>query len=186
MSEPTSDGVVFRTDANLRPEGRSGALSRTLDSYAAWSERWARPWEFQALIKARAAAGDVDLGEQFVARTRPVVWADVLDPDAVREARAMKARSEADLRRRGLTERELKRGRGGIRDVEFAVQLLQLVHTRHDTEIRSPNTLEALGALAPGGYIERADARELAAAYMFLRTAEHRLQLRDQAPTPTA
>src|SRR5260370_12372074 len=128
MSEPTSDGVVFRTDANLRPEGRSGALSRTLDSYAAWYERWARPWEFQALIKARAAAGDVDLGEQFVARTRPVVWADVLDPDALREARAMKARSEADLPRRGLTERELKRGPAAIPPLESPTHPPPLVH----------------------------------------------------------
>jgi [glutamine synthetase] adenylyltransferase / [glutamine synthetase]-adenylyl-L-tyrosine phosphorylase len=185
MSEPTTDGVVFRTDANLRPEGRAGALSRTLNSYAAWYQRWARPWEFQALIKARAVAGDFELGEQFMARTRPVVWPEVLDPDAVREARAMKARSEADLRRRGLTERELKRGRGGIRDVEFAVQLLQLVHARHDAEIRSPNTLEALKQLARGGYIEDQDAHELADAYAFLRTVEHRLQLRDEAQTHT-
>lgn len=185
MSEPTPGGVVFRTDANLRPEGRSGALSRTLGSYAAWYERWARPWEFQALIKARAVAGDLELAEQFVARTRPVVWPEVLDPDAVREARAMKAGSEAELRRRGLTERELKRGRGGIRDVEFAVQLLQLVHARHDSDIRSPNTLEALDQLAHAGYIEQQDARGLAAAYTFLRTVEHRLQLRDEAQTHT-
>src|SRR5260370_35718468 len=132
MSEPTSDGVVFRTDANLRPEGRSGALSRTLDSYAAWYERWARPWEFQALIKARAAAGDVDLGEQFVARTRPAVWADVLDPDAVREARATKPRSEADLRRRGPTRRDPNRGRRASRDAEVAARPLPHVHPRQE------------------------------------------------------
>src|SRR5581483_3307724 len=132
MSEPTADGVVFRTDADLRPEGRSGALSRSLDGYAAWYERWARPWEFQALIKARQVAGAPTLGERFLALVQPHVWPAVLDPDAVREVRDLKARAEAEVRRRGLGDRELKRGRGGIRDVEFAVQLLQLVHGRAD------------------------------------------------------
>jgi glutamate-ammonia-ligase adenylyltransferase len=185
MSEPTQDGVVFRTDADLRPEGRAGALSRTLESYAAWYERWARPWEFQALLKARPVAGGDDLGREFITLTRPFVWPDVLDPDMIREARSMKARSESQLVRRGLGQRELKRGRGGIRDVEFAVQLLQLVHGRHDPEIRSPTTLEALRQLADGGYVEGGDAVRLADAYTFLRTVEHRLQLRDEAQTHT-
>jgi glutamate-ammonia-ligase adenylyltransferase len=185
MSEPAADGVVFRTDAGLRPEGGAGALSRTLESYQAWYERWARPWEFQALIKARPVAGDAGLGTRLIELTRPFVWPEVLDPDAVREARLLKARSEADLRRRGLTEREVKRGRGGIRDIEFAVQLLQLVHGRHDAEIRSPTTLNALAQLAAGGYVERRDADRLADAYTFLRTVEHRLQLRDEQQTHT-
>jgi glutamate-ammonia-ligase adenylyltransferase len=185
MSDPTADGIVFRTDAGLRPEGGAGALSRTPDSYRAWYERWARPWEFQALLKARPVAGDRELGARLIELTRPFVWPDVLDPDAVREARLLKARSEADLERRGLTEREVKRGRGGIRDVEFAVQLLQLVHGRHDVEIRSPTTLDALRQLAAGGYVERRDADRLAEAYTFLRTVEHRLQLRDEHQTHT-
>jgi glutamate-ammonia-ligase adenylyltransferase len=185
MSTPTADGIVFRTDADLRPEGRGGALSRNLDSYAAWYERWARPWEFQALIKARPVAGDQDLGTRFIELTQPFVWPDVLDPDAVREARAMKARSEAEVGRKGLTDRELKRGRGGIRDIEFAVQLLQLVHGRLDTSIRSPTTLDALGELANTGYVEVDDARRLADAYTFLRTVEHRLQLWDERQTHT-
>jgi len=185
MSEPSADGIVFRTDADLRPEGRAGALSRTLDSYAAWYERWARPWEFQALLKARPAAGDGALADRFVAATRPLVWPDVLDPDLVREARAMKARSEEGTRRRGVGARELKRGPGGIRDIEFAVQLLQLVHGRPDAEIRSPTTLDALRQLAAGGYVEADDAERLRSAYVFLRTVEHRLQLRDEAQTHT-
>ena len=185
MSEPTADGLVFRTDADLRPEGRAGALSRTLDGYAAWYVRWARPWEFQALIKARPVAGAPELAEQFMSLTRPFVWPEVLDPDAVREVRAMKARAEAEVRRRGLDDRELKRGRGGIRDVEFAVQLLQLVHGRADPRVRSPNTLDALIELADGGYVERGDARQLRDAYLFLRTVEHRLQLRDEQQTHT-
>jgi glutamate-ammonia-ligase adenylyltransferase len=185
MTTSTADGIVFRTDADLRPEGRAGALSRNLDSYRAWYERWARPWEFQALIKARAVAGDEELGADFIELTRPFVWPEVLDPDAVREARSMKARSEGELERKGLSDRELKRGRGGIRDVEFAVQLLQLVHGRHDPSIRSATSLDALAELAAAGYIESADADRLSDAYGFLRTVEHRLQLWDEQQTHT-
>ncbi len=185
MTTPTADGIVFRTDADLRPEGRAGALTRTIDSYESWYRQWARTWEFQALLKARPLAGDTDLGDRWFAMSRPFVWPDRLDPDAVREARVMKARSEEEMRKKGLTDRELKRGRGGIRDVEFAVQLLQLVHGRHDESVRSPTTLDALDELAAAGYIERDDASSLAEAYVFLRTIEHRIQLWDEQQTHT-
>jgi [glutamine synthetase] adenylyltransferase / [glutamine synthetase]-adenylyl-L-tyrosine phosphorylase len=185
MTAPTEDGIVFRTDADLRPEGRDGPLARSLDAYEAYWERWAQTWEFQALIKARPVAGDPDLGKRFTEAARPRVWPDVLDPDAVREVRAMKARAESETERRGLTERELKRGRGGIRDIEFAVQLLQLVHGRHDESVRSGNTLDALDALADAGYVEPRDAEELGDAYRSLRTVEHRLQLYDEQQTHT-
>jgi len=185
MTTPSAQGIVFRTDADLRPGGRSGALSRTLDAYAAWYERWARHWEFQALLKARPVAGDRALGDAFMSLSRPYVWPEHLDPDAVREVRTMKARAEAELHKKGLTDRELKRGRGGIRDVEFAVQLLQLVHGRHDASIRSPTTLDALRQLASAGYVEPVDADRLSGAYVFLRTIEHRLQLWDEQQTHT-
>ncbi|MGH9048129.1 MAG: bifunctional [glutamine synthetase] adenylyltransferase/[glutamine synthetase]-adenylyl-L-tyrosine phosphorylase [Acidimicrobiia bacterium] len=185
MSGATTDGIVFRTDADLRPEGRAGPLTRTLHSYEAYWDRWAQTWEFQALIKARPVAGDAELGRRFVESATGRVWPDVLDPDAVREVRAMKARAESETARRGLSDRELKRGRGGIRDVEFAVQLLQLVHGRHDESVRSANTLEALTGLATAGYIERADAGVLDEAYRTLRTVEHRLQLWDEQQTHT-
>jgi glutamate-ammonia-ligase adenylyltransferase len=185
MAEPSPAGIVFRTDADLRPEGRSGPLARSLDSYAAWYERWAQAWEFQALIKARPVAGDADLGARFMALVEPYVWPAVLGPDAVRSVRAMKVRSEGETHKRGLDDRELKRGRGGIRDIEFAVQLLQLVHGRHDPSIRSANTLEALAQLVDAGYVDRADAAPFDAAYRFLRTVEHRLQLWDEQQTHT-
>jgi [glutamine synthetase] adenylyltransferase / [glutamine synthetase]-adenylyl-L-tyrosine phosphorylase len=185
MSEPTAEGIVFRTDADLRPEGRSGPLSRTLGAYAAYYERWAQPWEFQALLKARPVAGDDDIGRRFLDLVQPFVWPEVLDPDAVRSVRAMKARAEGEMHRRGLTEREVKRGRGGIRDIEFAVQLLQLVHGRHDPSVRSRTTLDALAQLAAGGYIEHKEATQLDDAYRFLRTVEHRLQLQDEQQTHT-
>ncbi|MET0421178.1 MAG: bifunctional [glutamine synthetase] adenylyltransferase/[glutamine synthetase]-adenylyl-L-tyrosine phosphorylase [Acidimicrobiia bacterium] len=185
MSEPSADGIVFRTDANLRPEGRSGPLTRTVESYVAYYEHWGRTWEFQALLKGRAVAGNHALGARLTDATRRFVWPDALDPDAVREIRAMKERAEAVTMSRGLSERELKRGRGGIRDIEFAVQLLQLVHGRHDESVRSPTTLDALAALAAGGYIDIDDATNLDAAYQFLRTVEHRIQLFDETQTHT-
>lgn len=185
MTEPSADGIVFRTDADLRPEGRSGALSRTLDSYAAYWESWAQTWELQALIKARPVAGDAGLGDAFARRAEPFVWPDVLDPAAVHEVRAMKARTEEMLARKGLETRELKRGYGGIRDIEFAVQLLQLVHGRHDHSIRARSTIEALDQLAAGGYVTIGDAQRLHEAYVWLRTVEHRLQLVDEHQTHT-
>jgi [glutamine synthetase] adenylyltransferase / [glutamine synthetase]-adenylyl-L-tyrosine phosphorylase len=185
MTEPTANGIVFRTDADLRPEGRAGALSRALDAYDAYWERWAQTWELQALIKARPVAGSADLGDAFAERAEPFVWPDVLDPAAVHEVRAMKARTEQMLTRMGLETRELKRGYGGIRDIEFAVQLLQLVHGRHDSSIRARATLDALEQLAGGGYITITDAQQLDAAYVWLRTVEHRLQLVDEHQTHT-
>ena len=185
MGRPGDLGIVFRTDAEVRPEGAAGPLTRTIESYVSWYETWARPWEFQALIKARPVAGDAALGARFLDATRPFVWPERLHPDTIREIRDMKARAEAELSARGLTDRELKRGRGGIRDIEFAVQLLQLVHGRHDDAVRSPTTLDALAALANGGYVEPDDAIRLDEAYQFLRTVEHRLQLHDEQQTHT-
>ena len=185
MTEPTPDGIVFRTDPDLRPEGRAGALSRTIEAYVAYWERWARAWELQALIKARPVAGDLRLGDAFMSGSSPFVWPDVLDPSAVHEIRAMKARTEQLVMRKGLETRELKRGYGGIRDIEFAIQLLQLVHGRHDHSIRAPATLDALGLLAAGGYVTFADARQLDEAYVWIRTVEHRLQLVDEHQTHT-
>ena len=161
MTSSNEYGIVFRTDANLRPEGRQGPLTRTLESYASYYDGWARTWEFQALLKARPVAGDRALGAEFMALTTPRVWPDRLEPDALREIRAMKERAEEITERKGLAERELKRGRGGIRDIEFAVQLLQLVHGREDESVRSPTTLDALQELAAGGYVDRPDADRL-------------------------
>lgn len=181
MARPTPEGIVFRTDAGLRPEGRAGPLSRSIEAYAAYYDGWAQAWERQALIKARPIAGEEDLGLRFYELTRSYAWSERLDPDAVREIRQMKARAEQQLRRRSAGGSELKRGPGGIRDVEFSVQLLQLVHGRQDPSIRSPNTLEALGQLSRAGYVHPSDTHSLETAYRFLRTVEHRLQLEDES-----
>lgn len=169
----------FRVDAALRPEGRDGPLTRSLASYEAYWEKWASHWEFQALLKARALAGDEALQARFDEAAHRALWSKRFDASALRELRDLKARTESLLEQRGLTRREIKRGRGGIRDIEFAVQLLQLVHGGEDPTLRTPTTLGALAALSDGGYVDPADAEALGAAYSFLRAVEHRLQLVD-------
>ncbi|HVM29028.1 MAG TPA: bifunctional [glutamine synthetase] adenylyltransferase/[glutamine synthetase]-adenylyl-L-tyrosine phosphorylase [Mycobacteriales bacterium] len=168
--------VAWPVDAALRPEGKAGPLVRTLSSHAAYYERWAQTWEFQALLKARPLAGDLELGERYRARISPLVWTAAGRPDFVGDVQAMRRRVESTLPDDRAV-REVKLGPGGLRDVEFAVQLLQLVHGRTDESVRSGNTQEALQALADGGYVGREDARHLTEAYRWLRTVEHRLQL---------
>jgi len=180
LSGRSNNGSPFRVDTDLRPEGVSGPLSRSLDSYRAYWERWAETWEIQALLKARFVAGDPDLGAAFLAASVDFVYPEQLGADAVGSIRAMKQRTEEVL---DASVTELKRGVGGIRDVEFAVQLLQLVHGRGDSTLRTQGTLDALEALATGGYVLPADSSALADAYQWLRDAEHRIQLFDLRQT---
>ena len=175
-SDHTSRGTLWPVDAGLRPEGRSGPLVRTVKSHASYYARWAKTWEFQALLKARPIAGDRELGRRYMEVISPTVWAAADRPDFVVEVQAMRRRVVSQLPSGGAA-RQLKLGPGGLRDVEFAVQLLQLVHGRSDRTLRSPHTLQALDALTCGGYVGRDDGAALAAAYRFLRTLEHRLQL---------
>jgi glutamate-ammonia-ligase adenylyltransferase len=177
LSEPTSEGLALRVDPTLRPGGRGGPLSRSLEATLSYYEREAATWERQALIKARPVAGDADLGAAFMEGVAPLVYPAELPPAAIEEVRRVKVRLEEYVRARGKEGSEVKRGRGGIRDVEFAVQLLQIVHGRRDDRLREPNTLGALTALATEGYVAEADARPLADAYRFLRRVEHRLQM---------
>ena len=167
----------FRVDLNLRPEGRDGPMVRSVESFEAYWDRWAQPWEFQALLKAAPVAGDAEVGARFAASAAARLWARPFDAEALRSVRTMKQRAEAEVARRGLADREIKLGPGGIRDVEFAVQLLQLVHGPLDPGLRVPATMPALAELADAGYIDRHDADRLAEAYRFLREVEHRLQL---------
>lgn len=179
MAEPSAAGIVFRVDTELRPEGSTGALSRTPDSYAAYFADWAQPWERQAWIKARFVAGDRDAANRLLDAAGEFVWAVDLDPETVRRIRQLKQRAEDAVA--GKDGREVKRGPGGIRDVEFTIQLLQLVHGRYDPALRSANTLTALEALVRAGFVDREDASHLETAFRYLRTVEHRLQLRDEA-----
>ncbi|MEU3506767.1 bifunctional [glutamine synthetase] adenylyltransferase/[glutamine synthetase]-adenylyl-L-tyrosine phosphorylase [Streptomyces longwoodensis] len=175
-SETTVEGSIWPVDANLRPEGRNGPLVRTLSSHVAYYQRWAKTWEFQALLKARPVAGDPELGEAYLAALQPLVWQAAERENFVADVQKMRRRVVENIPVSEV-DRELKLGPGGLRDVEFAVQLLQLVHGRTDASLRSPTTLKALQALADGGYVGRADAVQLDEAYRFLRTMEHRIQL---------
>ncbi len=172
----TPEGAIFPVDPNLRPEGRQGPLVRTLASHLAYYDRWAKTWEFQALLKARPAAGDRDLGERYAKAVAPLVWHASQRENFVEDVQAMRRRVVATLPK-NMAGRELKLGPGGLRDIEFAVQLLQLVHGSADDRLRVPATLPALTALADGGYVGRADADDLAQAYRFLRQTEHLLQI---------
>ncbi|MBV9793950.1 MAG: bifunctional [glutamine synthetase] adenylyltransferase/[glutamine synthetase]-adenylyl-L-tyrosine phosphorylase [Actinobacteria bacterium] len=176
LSKTTSEGMIFPVDPNLRPEGRNGPLVRTLASHVAYYERWAKTWEFQALLKARPAAGDMRLGQEYMDLVAPMIWQAAQRENFVEDVQAMRRRVEKTLPP-DQAPREIKLGPGGLRDIEFAVQLLQLVHGRTDEALRSPSTLPALDALARGGYVGREDAHELAEAYRFLRQVEHLLQL---------
>ncbi|MEU1302696.1 bifunctional [glutamine synthetase] adenylyltransferase/[glutamine synthetase]-adenylyl-L-tyrosine phosphorylase [Streptomyces shenzhenensis] len=175
-SETTVEGSIWPVDANLRPEGRNGPLVRTLSSHLAYYQRWAKTWEFQALLKARPVAGDIQLGEEYVSAVEPLVWTAAERENFVPDVQKMRRRVVENIPAAEI-ERELKLGPGGLRDVEFAVQLLQLVHGRADPALRSGTTLDALQALAAGGYVGRADAARLDEAYRFLRCLEHRIQL---------
>ncbi|HEY7946755.1 MAG TPA: hypothetical protein VID75_03705, partial [Acidimicrobiales bacterium] len=173
----------FRVDVDLRPEGRSGPLTRSLDGYRSYWNKGALAWEFQALMKARPVAGDVDIGAGFAGAAEQATWSRTFSADELAQLRMMKARAEADALRPGLAGREIKRAPGGIRDVEFSVQLLQLVHGHHDPDIRDRSTLGALTELALAGYVSPEDGRVLADSYRFLRTVEHRLQLVEEEQT---
>jgi [glutamine synthetase] adenylyltransferase / [glutamine synthetase]-adenylyl-L-tyrosine phosphorylase len=175
-SDTTAEGTIWPVDANLRPEGRNGPLVRTLSSHIAYYQRWAKTWEFQALLKARPVAGDRALGREYCEAVAPMVWQAAERENFVPDVQQMRRRVEANIPAAHL-DRELKLGPGGLRDVEFAVQLLQLVHGRSDSSLRSSTTLDALEALAAAGYVGRQDAAALDASYRFLRTMEHRIQL---------
>ncbi|MCU1508511.1 MAG: bifunctional glutamine-synthetase adenylyltransferase/deadenyltransferase [Glaciihabitans sp.] len=176
IQELAAEPMLWEVDANLRPEGKDGALVRTLESHLAYYERWAKSWEFQALLKARALAGDRELGQRYVDGVAPFVWSSASRDGFVESVQRMRERVTDNI---PVDERDiqLKLGPGGLRDIEFTIQLLQLVHGQHDQEVRQGGTLPALVALAAQGYIGRVESAEFALDYRFLRLLEHRLQL---------
>ncbi len=168
--------VFFEVDAALRPEGKSGALVRTLDSHVKYYNRWAETWEFQAQLKARPMTGDMELGQEYVDSLASLVWSAAEREDFVPDVQAMRRRVIENIPDE-LRARELKLGPGGLRDIEFAVQLLQMVHGRTDESLRTRSTVASLDALAAGGYIGRVDCHSLQESYAYMRLLEHRLQL---------
>jgi glutamate-ammonia-ligase adenylyltransferase len=177
ISSPEIEPPLWEVDPNLRPEGKQGALVRSLASHLSYYDRWAKSWEFQALLKARAIAGDVALGSEYVAAVQPKVWTSAARENFVDSVQRMRERVTEHIPADEVA-RQVKLGPGGIRDVEFTVQLLQLVHGLTDDRIRQRGTLAALDALVAEGYIGRAEAGAFARDYRLLRVIEHRLQLR--------
>jgi glutamate-ammonia-ligase adenylyltransferase len=176
IAEPGIEPPLWEVDANLRPEGKAGALVRTLDSHVAYYDRWAKSWEFQALLKARSLAGDRDLGDAYVAAVGPRVWNSSSRDGFVESVQKMRERVTAHIPSEDV-HYQLKLGPGGLRDIEFTVQLLQLVHGSNDDGVHQRGTLAALDALAERGYIGRTEAADFAEDYRVLRVLEHRLQL---------
>ena len=176
IQEPAIEPPLWEVDANLRPEGKDGALVRSLDSHRAYYERWAKNWEFQALLKARPIAGDEELGEEYLGVVSPLVWQSSQREGFVESVQAMRERVTAHIPPDEV-DVQLKLGPGGLRDVEFTIQLLQLVHGHLDDSVRERSTIDALAALAERGYIGRAEAAEFSSDYRLLRVIEHRLQL---------
>jgi glutamate-ammonia-ligase adenylyltransferase len=176
LNEPGVEPPLWEIDANLRPEGAKGALVRSLESHVAYYERWAENWEFQALLKSRPMAGDMTLGMRYREAIEPFVWSSSSRPGFVESAQRMRERvaeNVPDAER----DSQIKLGPGGLRDVEFTVQLLQLVHGKDDDTVRTRDTLTSLERLADGGYVGRADGQRFSDAYRSLRVLEHRVQL---------
>jgi glutamate-ammonia-ligase adenylyltransferase len=176
MDGPDSEPALWQVDANLRPEGKAGALVRSLDSHRTYYERWAESWEFQALLKARPIAGDTELGNQYLAVTQPKVWESTARENFVESVQRMRQLVTDNIPIHEV-DAQIKLGPGGLRDIEFTVQLLQLVHGRTDVSLRVRDTLGAISALANGGYIAREDGKRFSDHYRFLRLLEHRIQL---------
>ncbi|TMB36948.1 MAG: bifunctional [glutamate--ammonia ligase]-adenylyl-L-tyrosine phosphorylase/[glutamate--ammonia-ligase] adenylyltransferase [Deltaproteobacteria bacterium] len=168
-------GFVFRVDLDLRPEGRSGPIVNAIRGLELYYESQGAAWERFALLKARPIAGDLDAGEDALRRLVPFVFRKYFDLKAIDEMRQLKARAEKEAARApGI---DLKLGRGGIREIEFFVQALQLLHGGRDPNLRVRGTMKALDRLLYAGLISSRDRDELAEAYVVLRRLEHRVQM---------
>jgi glutamate-ammonia-ligase adenylyltransferase len=174
LDEPTEDGVVWRVDLRLRPEGTTGPLVNALAAAERYYETWGRTWERAALVRARAVAGDLAFGRRLLEALSPFVWRRSVDPRVVEEMTGMLARARAEADER--TRIDLKIGPGGIREVEFFTQALQLVWGGREPRVRATGTLDALRRLRARGFVTEREAAELTDAYLFLRRLEHRIQ----------
>jgi glutamate-ammonia-ligase adenylyltransferase len=182
MAQPTDAGFIFRVDLRLRPEGRFGPITRSIESCRAYYESWAEPWERQAMLKARFVAGDPEVGNAFMQIAESFAYRSRVEDAFVNSIRQNKRRIEDKIARGGESDRNVKEGRGGIRDIEFVVQLLQLIAGGRNPALRTPNTLDALDRLSAAGLLTEDERRALASSYIFLRDVEHRLQIMDELP----
>jgi glutamate-ammonia-ligase adenylyltransferase len=185
IGQNTADGFVFRVDLRLRPEGQRGPLAQSLGGYEIYYESWGQVWERSALIKARPVAGDEAVGREFLERITPFVYRKYLDFGAIVEIREMKQKINRDVEQKGKTHRDVKLGYGGIREIEFLVQALQLIYGGRDRGLRERNTVIALHTLAQKDLLTYQEIAELSKAYSFLRTVEHRIQILNDLQTQT-
>jgi len=194
MSEVTEDGLVFRVDQDLRPGGKDGAQAQSIEAASKHYLALGQPWERMALLKARPVAGDLTAGQEFLDTLVPFIFRRYLDYTALEELKALKVRfsEEKRIKARRVNDHRLHRSDidvkldgGGIREVEFFAQALTITFGGRLPHLRQAGTLDALAALADEGIISPEDARELSEAYTFLRTVEHRLQLRELTQTQT-
>jgi glutamate-ammonia-ligase adenylyltransferase len=185
IGDKTEDGFVFRVDMRLRPEGQLGPLAQSLGGYEIYYESWGQTWERSALLKAAPAAGDEALGREFMKRIEPFVYRKYLDYSAIAEIRDMKQKINRNVEQKGRTHRDVKLGYGGIREIEFVVQALQLIYSGRDRKLREKNALKALHVLSQKGLISYQEHSDLSNAYIFLRTVEHRIQILDDLQTQT-
>ena len=177
LDKVTEDGRAYRLDMRLRPHGGAGPLASNVDAMLNYFQAEGRTWERQAWLKGRAAAGDIALGQRFLDGLAFFVFRRYFTLDAIGDLQALKRQIELSVTRRGEDEDEVKLGRGGIRDIEFVVQFLQLLHGGEHPRVRTVNTLYALYQLHREGLLTVSEAERLAEAYSFLRNVEHRLQL---------
>ncbi len=185
VGRTTPSGTLYRIDLRLRPEGDAGPLSRSLASYENYYAQWGQTWERMMLIKTRRVAGDATVGGEFLEMVQPFRYPRSINPAALREIAAMKDRIEAEVVKAGELDRNVKLGRGGIREIEFIVQSLQLLHAGRQPFLQNPQTLPGLEKLSAYERLSTEEAKALYEAYCFLREVEQRLQMEDNLQTHT-
>lgn len=183
ISQVTDDGFVFRVDLGLRPEGKSGDMAISLRSAEVYYELWGQSWERSAMLKARPVGGSLELGEKFLNSIEPFIYRKYLDYNLIEDMMGMKKKIDASLEREREGEYNIKLGRGGIREIEFFIQALQLVYAGKNRALRERNSLNALGVLKDARLIRDDDHHALCEAYRFLRTVEHRIQVVQERQT---
>lgn len=183
LSQVTEDGFVFRVDVGLRPEGKSGDMAVSLRSAEIYYESWGQSWERTAMLKARPVAGSLALGEQLLKTLQPFIYRKYLDYNLIEDMKQMKQKIDASLARSREGETNLKLGRGGIREIEFFIQALQLVYAGKNPKLRERNSLKALDTLLAANLLVEDDHRQLRDAYRFLRSVEHRIQVVQERQT---
>ncbi len=185
LSQNRPEGFLYRVDLNLRPEGRSGTLANSLNAIENYYESFGEEWERQALIRSAPIAGDLELGEEFEKILEPFVWRKHLDLGAINRMKEMKRKAHESIKSSSLKGFNVKLGEGGIRDIEFFVQALQMLYGGSKPQLRSPSTLKALQELTKQEIVPAQEAHQLKDAYLFLRRLEHRLQLVQESQTQT-